>query len=84
MFIYKMDMQYVGPIQKGSVVEIKQNKSGTYDGIIEENNGNPERIHKNKYHFFNNDNFLNIDVYYNFNVIASKKYEMEAANIVPC
>ena len=49
---------------KGVVVENKQNNIGTYDGIIETSN-------KNKYHFLNNDNNLNIGSHYNFNMATS-------------
>jgi hypothetical protein len=79
-----MDTQDVGPMMKGIVVEIKQNKSGTYDGLIEDNPGKPETYNKHKYNFFNNENLLNIGVVYKFDLISSKTCEIEAANIVPC
>ena len=73
-----MDTQKVGPIMKGVVVEIKQNELGKYDGIIETSN-------KNKYHFFNNDIYLNIGLYYNFNMATSDVDDVDfaAINVVP-
>lgn len=73
-----MNTPEVGPIMKGIVVEIKQNNIGTYDGIIETTN-------KNKYHFFNNANNLNIGSYSNFNMATSNldNIDFEAINVVP-
>jgi hypothetical protein len=73
-----MDSQKVGPIMTGVVVENKQNNRGMYDGIIETSN-------YNKYHFFNNDTFLTIGMYYNFNMATSNinNCDFIAINIVP-
>lgn len=71
-----METQKVDLIMKGVVIENKQNENGTYDGIIETSN-------KNKYHFFNNNQFLTIGMFYNFNMSTTDMNgcDFEAINI---
>lgn len=74
---YSMEQQVVGPVMKGLVISIYQNKNGTYNGVIETDN-------KNHYNFFNNNALLDIDKRHCFNMATSNRegYDFEAINIM--